>query len=124
MKKRRPSFLGYWYVMGLDSRLSGTWTHEYDMKPNEWVIAFFDDGYYGEMFRPEGVQEEKTIGRWSYDAASRVISVEFLAEGSFVQKYVFDGRFLYEFGDESYIPPRRRAIIAHYAYLRYRFVKV
>ncbi len=124
MKKRKPPFQRFWYVTEQDRRTNGVWTHEYDFKPGEWVIAFFDDGYYGEIFRPAGVPEEKTIGRWNYDEDSGVISVEFLAEGSFVQKYVFEGEYLYEFGDESHIPLRRRTIIAHHAHVRYRLTKI
>ncbi len=113
-----------WYIVRQETRVKGEWIHEYDFKPGEWTIAFFDDGFYGEIFRCKGLPEEKTIGRWAFDRDTGVISVEFLAEGSFAQRYIFDDEYLYKFGNDLYIPLHRGSIIAHHAHNRYRLEKV
>ncbi len=121
------TFLRLWDVAETQCRQDGEWIHEFDFEPGEWLIAFFEEGRFSEIFRPEGVPEEITVCDWVFDGASGIILLHVPGKPQeIVRKAVFDesggSAWLYSFEDAHNVGATREAVVEHLAHARWKIV--
>jgi hypothetical protein len=125
MSAQKNLFKGAWAVIAQEYRRRGEWQCEYEFTHDDWSVGFLENGFYGEIFRPE---REIRNGRWVCDQRG-IISIDHDPENSrFLTRCVYEGTeaggWLYFYDDDSTVPLDRNIIIAHHANERWKLISL